>query len=121
MRKPFPELIEQGRVRSGPYGTQPGETVGAFFVVCPRTKCELKIIVGDDRLFPWEHVSVSLEKRTPSWKELTWVKDQFFEDDECCVQYFPPKADYVNVHENVLHIWRATGLVQIPMPPKACV
>lgn len=55
----------------------------------------------------WEHVSVSNEKHTPSWKVMSKVKDLFFNDDETVVQFHPPKAEYVNIHQNCLHLWRS--------------
>lgn len=69
----------------------------------------------------WEHVSVSSPfGGPPTWAEMCWVKDVFFEEGECAVEYHPPKSDYVNVHKNCLHLWRCPEL-EFPMPPKACV
>lgn len=85
---------------------------------CPLTKTELKIIVGDG--LGWDHVSVSCEKRCPSWKEMAWVKRLFFKDEECCVQFHPPESEYINRHPNVLHIWRKHG-PNAELPPKECV
>jgi hypothetical protein len=71
----------------------------------------------------WEHVSVhvivSLEPetlRTPTWDEMCAVKNLFWEEDECVVQYHPPKTAYINAHQNVLHLWKSIGR-KIPMPP----
>jgi hypothetical protein len=64
----------------------------------------------------WEHVSVSFEKRTPSWGEMCSVKDLFWEADDCVVQYHPPKSEYVNYAPYCLHLWRPVG-VSIPLPP----
>jgi len=72
---------------------------------------------------PWEHVSVKAIARTgfvvPNWKEMCFVKDLFWAEDECVVQYHPAAADYVNHHKYVLHLWRLTS--GFPMPPKVCV
>jgi hypothetical protein len=124
----IPQELERGRVRSGPYATPPGLREGFFFAVCPLTKTELRIMVSDGRNWheqglqghPWEHVSVSTEKRCPSWKEMCWVKDLFFDEQECVVQFHPPKSEYVNYHPNVLHLWRLSGMA-FPMPPSICV
>ena len=64
----------------------------------------------------WDHVSVSLRNRCPTWDEMCTVKDIFFEPDECCVEYHPRKEDYVNFYPYCLHIWRPQKL-KIPTPP----
>jgi hypothetical protein len=70
----------------------------------------------DDSAQGWEHVSVSFDKRTPSWSEMAWVKDQFWMDFEAVFQLHPPKKDYVNRHEHCLHLWRNI-FVPCPLPP----
>lgn len=69
----------------------------------------------------WDHVSVTKAnggKRTPTWDEMCAIKEMFFLPDEVVVQYHPRKAEYVNIHEHCLHLWRpnAEG-VEIPTPP----
>lgn len=64
----------------------------------------------------WEHVSVSLEHRCPTWEEMCWVKDLFWSDDECVIQFHPPKAEYVNCHPYCLHLWKQIDSEQ-PRPP----
>lgn len=68
----------------------------------------------------WDHVSVSYPNRCPTWEEMSRIKDIFFRDTECAVEYHPPKADYVNNHPYCLHLWRPQAAV-IPMPPKEFV
>lgn len=46
----------------------------------------------------WDHVSVSFMNRCPTWAEMCKVKDLFFREDECCVEYHPAKSEYVNIH-----------------------
>lgn len=65
----------------------------------------------------WDHVSVSFKNRCPSWDEMCKVKDIFFNEDECCVEYHPKKKDYINVYPYCLHIWKPQH-VEIPTPPK---
>ena len=57
----------------------------------------------------WEHVSISFASRCPSWDEMGIVKDMFFREGECVVQYHPPKSEYVNQHPYCLHLWRPAG------------
>lgn len=67
----------------------------------------------------WEHVSIDGKKRTPDWEEMCRLKDMFFEDNECCVQYHPPKIEYVNNIPYCLHIWKPIEKYSgtLPMPP----
>lgn len=65
----------------------------------------------------WEHVSVAYPNRCPTWEEMCRVKNIFWSDDECVVQYHPPKADYVNFHPYCLHLWRKVG-ENYELPPK---
>ena len=68
----------------------------------------------------WDHVSVSLRNRCPSWNEMCIVKDIFFSESECCVEYHPAKEDYVNMHPYCLHIWKPQDC-EMPKPPKLFV
>ena len=54
----------------------------------------------------WEHVSVSLADRCPTWFEMDAIKRLFFEDDEWCFQIHPAVADHIDCCRNCLHIWR---------------
>lgn len=68
----------------------------------------------------WDHVSVSLASRTPTWAELEFVKRKLFKPDEVAVQFHVPEDDHINVHPNTLHLWRPHGK-QIKLPPKVFV
>ena len=68
----------------------------------------------------WEHLSVSMPSRTPSWEQMCKMKDIFWGEDEACVQYHPKKEDYVNMHQHCLHIWRPTQEA-LPIPPHILV
>ncbi len=65
---------------------------------------KLRVIASDGS--GWEHVSVSLEKRCPTWDEMCKVKRAFWEPEDCVVQYHPPESTYVNCHPYCLHLWR---------------
>lgn len=68
--------------------------------------------------FGWEHVSVSViyishqghsrqEQRCPTWQEMCYVKELFWDDPEdVVIQYHPPKSEYVSQHKFCLHLWR---------------
>ncbi len=68
----------------------------------------------------WEHVSVSLTNRCPTWAEMCFVKSLFWEDEEAVVQFHPKKKDYVNYHPHCLHMWKRSGL-DWDTPPKILV
>jgi hypothetical protein len=101
------------------YGSLGGATEGVFDVSNPWQPGEkLQVIAssGDG----WDHVSVSLPTRTPSWREMEFIKRLFFKPDEVALQFHVPATDHINIHPNCLHIWRPID-VEIPLPPKVFV
>jgi len=86
---------------------------GAFFIPSKNRKCIFKVIASDGR--GWEHVSVSLPNRCPTWNEMCYIKDIFWEDDKTIIQYHPAKSEYINNHPFVLHLWRPVNQ-KIPKP-----
>lgn len=71
---------------------------GAFMVD------KMRIIASDGE--GWDHVSVSNKNKIPTWKQMCQVKDLFWDDEDCILQFHPPKSDYINCHEFTLHLWR---------------
>lgn len=67
----------------------------------------------------WEHVSISLEHRCPRWEEMVRIKNLFWGEDECVIQFHPPESDYINHHPYVLHLWKPP--YNLPLPPRAFV
>lgn len=102
------------------FGTMGDAHNGAFKVYVGGRSFEVIVSNGGG----WEHVSVipcNLKRKTcPTWEEMCQIKDLFFEEDECVVEYHPPKADYVNDHPYCLHLWRPIGQ-EVPRPPKIFV
>lgn len=68
----------------------------------------------------WEHLSVSMPSRTPTWEQMCIMKDIFWNKNEVCVEYHPREEDYVNNHKHCLHIWRPTH-EPLPIPPSILV
>ena len=64
----------------------------------------------------WEHVSVSRKSKVPSYEDLCWIKEQFWNNRDTVMQLHVPKKDHVNVHPYCLHLWRPTDQ-EIPRPP----
>lgn len=61
-----------------------------------------------------------IQTRTPTWKEMCYVKDLCWDGEDVVVQYHPRRSEYVNQHPNVLHLWRPK-LGAIPTPPPELV
>lgn len=75
----------------------------------------LRIIASDGG--HWDHVSVSLPDRCPTWEEMERVKRLFFRENETALQYHVPPKDHINQHTNCLHLWRPQ-VAPIPRPPQ---
>lgn len=126
MRSAPNPLVESFRVTRGALGSNSSfGNNGAFFIRGPVKGCApslrgamLKVIASDGE--GWEHVSVSLPTRCPTWEEMSLIKDLFWSEDECVVQYHPPKSEYVNYHPFCLHLWRPVGQDFI-LPPRILV
>lgn len=116
---------ERLRVRSGYLASD--ETCGnngVFRLPLRPGEAPLQIIASDGAIEPggeaWEHVSVSLPHRAPTWAEMCRVKALFWDEEDCVVQYHPPRSEYVNNHPHCLHLWRRPG-VDFPRPPALMV
>lgn len=72
----------------------------------------------------WEHVSLAVmfmgKYRLPTWSEMCALKNLFWGEEDCVMQYHPPKSKYVNCHPFVLHLWRPVG-VDFPQPDPVLV
>jgi hypothetical protein len=91
---------------------------GAFWFDSCAPGWRLFVIASDGD--GWEHVSVHADRRgqarTPTWAEMTLVKDLFWDADDAVMQLHPPRASYVNLHPHTLHLWRPIAIA-IPLPP----
>lgn len=92
----------------------------------PRKRTKLVCIASDG--LGWEHVSVRVllvgnprrNGRCPVHEELCFVKNLFWDEEDCVVHYYPPASEYVNCHPDVLHLWRPTEL-ELARPPSIMV
>lgn len=91
---------------------------GAFII--PYESYEFTVIASEG--MGWEHVSITptSRKRAPSWVEMCFFKDLFWDKEDCVVQFHPPESEYVNNHEYCLHLWRKIGS-EFPLPPTILV
>lgn len=80
---------------------------------------EIRCMVSDG--MGWEHVSVTVShknkdsSRCPTWEEMCWVKDMFWNESDVVVQYHPAKKDYISMHPYCLHLWKPIGVL-LPTP-----
>lgn len=119
----FPEQFRKGN-HHPLYRSEEGVPFGIFKIGARYAKGRVLLVMAvDGRGTGWEHVSVSLPdspRKCPSWDEMRVVKDLFWNDDECVVQFHPAKKDYINNHPGCLHLWRPV-VENMPIPPKLCV
>ncbi len=125
MRKMLSQRLEDGRVRDGPDASDPSwGAYGKFFVQgpCGEQLCIIASAADDDDHLAqgWQHCSVSTARRIPNWIEMCFVKNLFWDEEECVVQFHPPRGDYVNYHPRTLHLWR-NKRVEFPRPPTVLV
>ena len=85
---------------------------GAFLI--PKDGRLLLAIASDG--MGWDHVSVSLKNRVPSWEEMQFVKNLFWNEEETVMQFHPKKSEYVNNHPYCLHMWKPHDK-EIELPP----
>ena len=97
-----------------------GDKDGGFYIVPSplQTQVDLRIIAS--RGMGWDHVSISLKKRTPVWREMEFIKRLFFEDDEVVMQLHVAVKDYINAMPFCLHLWKPHKET-IPLPLKIMV
>lgn len=91
--------------------------MNGFFVV-PYKMEILRVVASNEE--GWEHVSVSLRHRCPTWEEMCYIKNLFWEEDVAVVQFHPKKSDYINHHQFCLHMWKQIGVNWVS-PPKDLV
>jgi hypothetical protein len=117
---------EQYRLRKGKMASAPGDPFGMFIVPPNARRRESIRIIATDGLDPdsdlprWEHVSVSLATRCPTWDEMCLVKSLFWDDEDCVMQLHPPRSQWINNHPTCLHLWRPLEQT-IPLPPPITV
>jgi hypothetical protein len=109
---------EKFRIRAGRIGSDASFGNSGAFEVKLRHGQTVYVIASDGA--GWEHVSVSRKDRCPTWDEMSQVKALFWGDEDCVVQYHPPRSEYVNNHPYCLHLWRPIG-ADLPMPDSILV
>jgi hypothetical protein len=117
------EIVKRGRKIAG-YSE---EIDGGYVFPHPKIRLYYYQVIASTGL-GWEHVSITLRQtgkqqfvqRCPTWAEMCYIKDLFWNEDETVVQYHPAKTEHVSVHNFCLHLWRPTE-VELPTPLKIMV
>lgn len=92
---------------------------GYFSFYFRGTKHQVTVIASDG--MGWEHVSVTVgANKPPTWELMCVVKNMFWDDEDCVVQYHPPKSSYINNHPHCLHLWKPIDK-EIPIPDSILV
>ncbi len=113
-------ILENNRMTVGPFGTKKGDQFGLFFIPVPKSppnkiKCVCApMTLKNGEVNEWQHVSVSLPRRCPTWGEMERVKQLFWGEDVNVVQYHPKKSEYVNNHPFTLHLWKHKDGHELP-------
>ncbi len=114
-------FLNKHRVRVGPMRSDDSFGFnGMFFFWLDGQR--IRVVASDGE--GWEHVSVSLvdhHRTTPKWSVMCAIKELFWEDEDCVIQFHPPKSEYVNNHAGCLHLWRCTDGREQPRPPAEMV
>ncbi len=105
-----PEFVERYRVTLPQYGTPGNEQNGCFDF---KDRGLFVIISSGDG---WEHVSVSRKSRMPTYDDMVWVSQTFWDKNDCLMQLRVPLKDHVNISNHCLHWWRPIDQ-EIPRPP----
>jgi hypothetical protein len=60
-----------------------------------------------DLVFPrrW-HLSISCQRRYPTWDEIGRARDSLLPDDVFMCVPFPPRAHWMSIHPNCFHLWQ---------------
>ena len=112
---------EKHRLTSGPMAsTKADGNNGAFMVKSLKIKRPLVVVISDT--LGWEHASVSLADRSPTWQEMAYIKSLCWDETDLVVQLHPPTEQHINNHPYCLHLWRKTNSNDFcDTPPSAMV
>ena len=121
MKSRVPERLESGRVKTGLWASSPEHGFNGVFLVQGPCGCKLDIGAETGIESGWEHVSVSTDRhRSPNWQEMCFVKDLFWGEEECVIQYHPPASQYVKNDRYRLHMWKPCRF-SVPTPPASLI
>jgi hypothetical protein len=94
-----------------------GNAHGGCFCV-PYENVELMVIASDGG--GWDHISISLKSRCPTWEEMEHVRRHFALPHEVWLQFGLPAKDHINLHPYCLH-WFRPQHRKVSLPPPIMV
>jgi hypothetical protein len=99
------------------YAIEQDDDGGAFLIAYrrPRSGIRVQLRVIASHGMGWDHVSVSLGHRCPTWEEMSFIKRLFFLPDEVVMQLHVAESSHINIHPHCLHLWRPQH-AEIPLP-----
>jgi hypothetical protein len=118
--------LEEYRVKTGELRTTAADGMNGAFLIPNGRGHILTVIASDATDWPfdptkrWEHVSVSLPARCPTWDEMSFVRDLFFKADETVMELHVARGEHISFHNYCLHLWRPLDEA-IPLPPSQTV
>lgn len=120
MKKTISKYLESCRISTPQLYSDPSYGRNGAFEVIDGSGTAMMVICSDQ--LGWEHCSVTVlgQKRTPTWKEMDFIKSLFWADTETVMQLHVPRERWVNQHDFCLHLWKPVGVV-IPLPPMILV
>src|SRR5690348_8904636 len=105
--KPKYSWLDKHRLREGFYGNSEDKCSYGCFIYEGHGYNYKIISSGDNNPHSeWEHVSVSKTRGKnwylPTWEDMCFVKQLFWDEEETVLQFHPKKSEYVNKHPCVL-------------------
>lgn len=93
--------INKYRIRQGELATPDSYGMaGSFIIPLGHTRRAVVITCNGDTGSGWEHVSIHVIRKrgrkniqeTPTWKDMCFIKNLFWSDDEVVIQKIDPKC-----------------------------
>jgi len=116
------EEIEQYRIPDfGQWSSTSEDGPNGVFLIPFSEKVSLACFAASR--IDWEQVGVfpvcgdGYLARCPTWEEMCFVKNLFWQGNETVLQFHPSKSEYVNLYPFMLHLWKMT-FVDHPLPPQ---
>ena len=95
--------------------TDMGDRYNGCFVI-PSRRTVIVVSNGEG----WEHVSISMGDRCPTWGEMEEYKRKLWAPEDTVMQLHVPVSEHISCHPYCLHLWRPTDR-EIPRPPSVFV